>query len=558
MSHVYGVPGDFTLKALDHLKDSGLRFVGCCNELNAGYAADGYARARRWRYRKGLGALFTTYGVGELSAANAVAGCFAEHVPMVHIVGTPSRSSLQGSASSDKPESSHRHIHHSMGDGRVGVFREIAEKFTVAQLNLAETAHGQIPDRIDWILSRALQESRPVYIELPSDATDIVPDDSRGPLQEVKWHNEGSADHDEAIQSLSSELLRTIYAAKQPLLLVDRGRGVQDFREVIQDFAGKSNIPTLVMPSGAGMIDASLDNYHGVHSGRIGYVDTSEFVQNADLVLAFGPMFSDTQTNGWSNVPGRKSTVLIEKGRIDGRPVDAMRVISKMTNDIEPGRVAASDKTGLGDYRTNKARHVNIDDPVNQTEFYMRLNSSLRPEDTLILANATPIIGGRDMILPPRTQVIASGMWFSIGHMLPLALGAAQAQEGRTILLEGDGSFQVTAQELSTIIHNRVNMTIFIINNGGYTYERLIHGRHEKYNEIADWDYLAAPQFFGKPPSGYPIKTHRVRTWRDLETVLDSEGYKKGEGLTLVDVIMDKFDIPEKAKLVFENANKAL
>ena len=82
---VHGVPGDFTLKALDHLKASKLQWIGNCNELNAGYAADGYARMR------GASALFTTYGVGELSAINAVAGSYAEYVPVIHIVGTPQR-----------------------------------------------------------------------------------------------------------------------------------------------------------------------------------------------------------------------------------------------------------------------------------------------------------------------------------------------------------------------------------------------------------------------------------------------------------------------------------
>jgi pyruvate decarboxylase len=101
-------------------------------------------------------------------------------------------------------------------------------------------------------------------------------------------------------------------------------------------------------------------------------------------------------------------------------------------------------------------------------------------------------------------------------------------------------------------------MTIFIINNGGYTYERLIHGRDEKYNEIAPWDYLAGPKFFGEPPEGYKIHTHRVRTWGDLEKMLNSEGFEKNEGLTLVDVVMDQYDIPEKARVVFENAGKAL
>jgi TPP-dependent 2-oxoacid decarboxylase len=74
---VHGVPGDFTLPLLDYVKPAGLKWIGNCNELNAGYAADGYARV------KGISALSTTYGVGELSALNAVAGSYAEYAPVV-------------------------------------------------------------------------------------------------------------------------------------------------------------------------------------------------------------------------------------------------------------------------------------------------------------------------------------------------------------------------------------------------------------------------------------------------------------------------------------------
>ncbi len=102
ITELFGVPGDFNLKFLDHVvAHEKIRWVGNSNELNAGYAADGYARLR------GIGAFLTTFGVGELSAANAIAGSYAENVPVIHIVGSP-RKELQASVAK---------IHHSMGDG---------------------------------------------------------------------------------------------------------------------------------------------------------------------------------------------------------------------------------------------------------------------------------------------------------------------------------------------------------------------------------------------------------------------------------------------------------
>jgi pyruvate decarboxylase len=157
---VYGVPGDYTLKAIDHLKQSGLQWISNCNELNAGYAADGSARIT------GLGALFTTYGVGELSAINAIAGSYAEHVPVVHVVGSPAR----------KLQESGAILHHSLGDGKNGVFREMHEKVTVACSALWDERTA--PQVIDDSIVKCLRESRPVYIDITCDLVPAqVPED---------------------------------------------------------------------------------------------------------------------------------------------------------------------------------------------------------------------------------------------------------------------------------------------------------------------------------------------------------------------------------------------
>lgn len=86
ITEMFGVPGDYNLRFLDHVvAHDKIRWVGNANELNAGYAADGYARI------KGAAALLTTYGVGELSAVNAIAGSYAESLPVIHVVGAPSK-----------------------------------------------------------------------------------------------------------------------------------------------------------------------------------------------------------------------------------------------------------------------------------------------------------------------------------------------------------------------------------------------------------------------------------------------------------------------------------
>ena len=541
---IHGVPGDFGLKALDQIRPSGLKWVGNCNELNAGYAADGYARVR------GLGALLTTYGVGELSAINAVAGSYAEHVPVVHIVTTPSTKMLQ--------ESTRRgnvHIHHSFGASSHNVFSEMAKSVTVAQTRLdnVDTA----AESVDKIIQECMHRSLPVYIDIPSDMVNIDVDAVR--LGDRLRGHDGS-DNSEAVGPVVQSLLKRIYTAKQPLLLVDRGLGLQNMRDEVNSFVEASGIPTLTMPSGAGMVDTSLPNYYGVHSGPVGQIDTFPYLESSDLVLALGPMFSDTQTLGWTGVPDTNQIITIGNTSVDRTLVDTRQVIQELSKLLDSTEISQRNTNMLENFREVVAHPTTASDPIDQTNLYLKLNDSgyLQPDDVVILANATPVIGGRDLVLPPRVKLLASGIWFSIGHMLPAAQGAALAQTtGRTILFEGDGSFQVAAQELSTIIRERLDMTIFIINNGGYAYERQIHGMNEVYNDIAPWNYLAAPHFFGRP-SDYPVQTHRIETWGDLDTLLEDQTFRSGKGLKLVDVILGKYDVPDKFKQVFRRAGQLL
>jgi indolepyruvate decarboxylase len=90
---VFGVAGDFAFPIDDAVSvNKDMRWIGSCNELNAAYSADGYARIH------GMAALRTTYGVGELSAINGVGGACAENLPIFHLVGMPA-SRTQSSAS---------------------------------------------------------------------------------------------------------------------------------------------------------------------------------------------------------------------------------------------------------------------------------------------------------------------------------------------------------------------------------------------------------------------------------------------------------------------------
>ena len=112
IKEVFGVPGDFSFGISDAIiHDPDLRWIGASNELNAAYAADGYARV------KGYAALSTAFGVGELSALNGVAGSYTEHLPVFHLAGMPNT----------QTQRERRLVHHTLGNGEFDVFLKMAQ-----------------------------------------------------------------------------------------------------------------------------------------------------------------------------------------------------------------------------------------------------------------------------------------------------------------------------------------------------------------------------------------------------------------------------------------------
>jgi len=172
------------------------------------------------------------------------------------------------------------------------------------------------------------------------------------------------------------------------------------------------------------------------------------------------------------------------------------------------------------------------------------------------------------MVLPAHTSLITSCIWLSIGYMLPACQGAALAQRemisegkrpnGRAILFEGDGSLQMTAQSISDMIRNRVDVTIFLINNDGYVIERWIHGMKAGYNDIQPWRYLEAPSYFGAPRDdpAYPVVTRRAETWGQLSDILAEPALQAGKGMNIVEVMMDREDAPDVLKKLVQTTKR--
>ncbi|HAS1707476.1 TPA: indolepyruvate decarboxylase [Enterobacter hormaechei] len=260
--HLFGVPGDYNLQFLDHVIDSpDICWVGCANELNASYAADGYARC------KGFAALLTTFGVGELSAMNGVAGSFAEHVPVLHIVGAP------GMAAQQRGEL----LHHTLGDGEFRHFYHMSEPITVAQAVLTEQNACY---EIDRVLTTMLRERRPGYLMLPAD----VAKKAATPPVSALTVNPAPADS-ACLQAFCEAAEKRLSTSKRTALLADFLVLRHGLRAALQTWVKEVPMAHATMLMGKGIFDERQSGFYGTYSGSASAAPVKEAIEGADTVL---------------------------------------------------------------------------------------------------------------------------------------------------------------------------------------------------------------------------------------------------------------------------------
>ncbi|KAF2459291.1 thiamine diphosphate-binding protein [Lineolata rhizophorae] len=544
---IHGLPGDYNLVALDYISKNGLKWVGNANELNAGYAADGYARV------KGISALVTTFGVGELSAVNAIAGAYSEYVPVVHIVGYPSTISQRNGML----------LHHTLGNGDFRVFSNISREIScaVAMLNDAHEAATLIDDAI----RKCYLLSRPVYISLP---TDIVQKKVEGERLKTPIDLNFPPNDAEKEDYVVSVVLKYLQSAKNPVILVDacaiRHRALNEVHKLVE----KSGIPTFVAPMGKGAINETLPNYGGVYAGDGSNTGVRERVESADLVLSIGAIKSDFNTAGFTYQVSQLNTIDFHSSyvRVKYSEYPGVRmngVLRKVTAQMGQLSIQA------GPTPNNEIPQEELLSPeptITQAWFWPRLGQWLQPEDIVITETGTANFGSWETRFPRDVTAISQVLWGSIGYATGSCQGAALAAKDlaaeagadqvprRTILFTGDGSFQLTAQEVGTMLRNGLNPIIFVICNEGYTIERYIHGWDADYNDVQPWDYKAVPAALGGRPD--QLATYVVKSRQQTEELFMDREFvdPKCKKLRFVEIYMDRDDAPKVLKMTAEAA----
>ncbi|KAJ5729134.1 pyruvate decarboxylase [Penicillium malachiteum] len=452
---VFGVRGDYNLRLLDFVEPAGLHWVGNCNELNAAYAADGYARIN------GFSALITTFGAGRLSAINGIAGAFTERAK----------------------------LHHTLADGDYRHFATIASHVTRAQTNLIDSQ--TVPEQIDEVLKQAMIHSQPVYIEVPDDMADV------------------------GVRATVDGECRALGIVQQ-----------------VNDLITATGWPTWTTIFGKDIVDGELPNLYGNYTGSLGSDIYKTYFGSADLIISLGPHHTDTDTAGFSLIPPEFVTISISK--------NIVQISDKMHRDISNGfltrllealdvkRIPKVEGPPRSPAASDQVDH-DPQGPLIQKSSWRFANRLFRTGDLILTETGTASHGGRHFKLPSASRLFGAS--------------EVEPETHRAILFIGDGSLQMSVQEISTIIKENLNVIIFVINNDGYTIERAIHGRKQGYNDIAVWRHRYALQFFGADEKHATENCFTASTHSELESVLAIDRFQQGKGLRIVEVYMGREDV---------------
>jgi indolepyruvate decarboxylase len=493
---VFGVPGDFAFPINDAVcNDPELRWIGSCNELNAAYAADGYARI------KGFGALSTTFGVGELSALCGIAGSYTEHLPVFHLVGMPNI----------KTQREHRIVHHSLGNGEFDLFVKMTQPAVCASAIL--TPENAVSE-MDRLVAAALNHRRPVYLAISTDhAVAPLPEETLA-LRPAPAPASDPDTLEEAVNAMAEKLAHAKTAAILAGYLIPRLGCTAEALALVE----AANLPFATMFMDKTALDETHPQYIGMYDGRIMNPEIREFLEGCDCVLNLGALWSDLNTGAFTaNLdPAKTMAVMHHTARV-GRAVfpqvEMRDALAALTKKVSKKNVPAPMVHGLGEPRGAPSEKITPD------YLYPRWEKFFRPGDLVIAETGTVSMGLAFALMPRGSVFHNQTLWGSIGWATPAAFGAAVASpHRRTILITGEGSHQFTAQEISQFCRYGLKPIVFCLNNEGYLIERLLcRDPMSYYNDLARWNYHQLPGALGCTD----WFTARVATNADLEAAME-------------------------------------
>jgi indolepyruvate decarboxylase len=513
--HIFGVPGDYNLELMQQLEDRREpAWVGNCNELNASYTTDAYARIN------GIGALIVTHGVGALSAINGIAGAYSEHVPVICICGSiPLRAVQRGDL-----------MHHTLADREKGNFCRMFAEVTVAQARL--TPENAVAE-IDRLIVTAWRRKLPVYLELPSDISYLEIEVPDRPLKLEMIPSEPAN-----LKACTKMILERLNAAKSPAFLLDLDAIRFGVSGQIMEVAGRFHMNVATLNCAKGAVSETSALFAGTYAGIGSASATREAIEGSDCLLTVGYRRVESTTGFFTDkLPA--SAIHMNSSYVDTAEknyqgvyiAELLRSIVESSSGIVTKKQPARPSKQLS--------FVPSDEPLTQDAYWKAMQKFFRRGDVIIAEDGTSSAGFGRLTLPDDCIYISGAfVWCSIGYATGALLGAILASPGRRhILLTGEGSLQMTVQEIATVMRHDLKPLIFVNQNEGYTVERAVLGKDAKYNDIANWRYSELPNVFSREKKA---ETYVVTTSNELQKVLDSPH----SAMVFAECVMDKYDAP--------------
>lgn len=524
INHVFGVPGDYNLTFLDNLiEEQDIEWVGNVNELNAAYMADGYARTN------GIAAMVSTYGVGELSTLNGIAGSYAEDVPIIHIVGVPCKQKIL----------KNEILHHGLGDNRYDVFQSVAKKISCHQVWLDnKNAIAQI----DEAIKHAVFNKKPSYIFLPTDIVDWQISNNQANLDfSFNLNKDG-------MENAVEDLLYKINEANQAILIVGHKVKSYGIKKQVNDFIEKSNLNATALMSGKGVIDETNEKFLGMYLGKNTYSKSLiDFIKDADLIICIGTKFSD--------LVAAENEQIVKNDKIFEINDDYIKYDSKVVSQTSMGAfLNLVNEREINYYGNSIENEIRINDfepseqKIKYDRFFEAFNTIIDDSTIIVSDVGTSMFGSVYLNMKKESNFILQPIWASIGFSFPASMGAKLANKNKKVFnFIGDGAFNMTFNELGTLMTKKIPLTTFMFNNNGYSVERVINGKKDEYNNIPQINYETLLKSFDANNNHlyYCVKTEDdlVKVFKTIE--------KNNDKFIFVEVILEEDDTPKEMENFF-------
>jgi indolepyruvate decarboxylase len=539
VGHLFSIPGDYIVPFLQRVDDLGqIQRIGNTNEMEAGYAADGYARIH------GIGAVAITYGVGSLSLLNTIAGAYVERVPIVVINGSP------GTATRLLDRDTGLTWHHMMVDGESRDLR-IYQTITAAAVQVDNPYRAALD--IDFALSACLSEQQPVYLEMFEDVYALP---SKRPVKALVSRPVPSVPDN--LNAAVTAAAAKIQTARNPVIWAGVEIQRQKQQDALEAFVAQTGIPFCTSLEGKSVLSEDNPLFAGVFDGKSSKHSTIDLVNASDCLITLGAWPTDINllgvtgdeeagTHPWGDDEIQALRGSVRIGTAYYPQVNLNDLIAALARALKTYRCPVSFEPVQTPIVPSRPS-----DQLTFDNFFARMKSFVNESHVVISDIGFSVLGAMDIPIKVRSGFISQAVWSAIGYAAPAAMGVQFAQpDKRPVVFAGDGAFHMTIQAIGSMVQLGQNPIIFVMNNGIYGVEQwlvdasvfLPPGDPSKVtpiNKLQRWEFSKLAEVF-TGSNGY-----KVSTMGQLEKALTAIK-QTPDCLAIVDVRLPELSLPANA-----------